>query len=306
MHLDHIAVNLECPKNPLIADVKDFVEPSHFYSSIIPSKEFFATGRHFFVRPDEDGEEGYNDSRLVMNDEILKSNEYAASAVKKIRAGYTYDKELELEEKLRMLSLESAERDGYPDDSNVVNRKDFEYLLKSEFKLTGREVQNLLELITPSFEDNINFKSFFSFLRKGQNFEDSFKQQQQEETEEDENRFENTFKRDTREMNIHGLLKSQFNKENNLRTFPLKVNEYDREFLRERFDYLNIKSGMDGYIDYDDVVLTFVKSKINCSNEEIKAFLDSISKEYKRSRTIAGIEEVQFEVDYLKSVFDLV
>lgn len=263
VHLDHIAVNLDCPKNRLISDVKEFVPPTHFYSSIVPPKEFFATGRHFFVKPDEDEEGAIDESKIVLNDEILKENEYAASAVKKIRANYTYDKEQELEEKLRNLSLEAAEREGRPiQDTNVINRKDFEYLLRSEFKLSGREIQNLLELITPSFEDQINFRAFFSFLRKGQNFEDSFRQQRFESPKGVDEDFENTLRRDTRDVNIHQTLKSQFQKEDSLRTFPLKCNEYDKEYIRERLDYLNVKSGLEGYIPYDDLVLLFVKSDI--------------------------------------------
>lgn len=264
VHLDHIAVNLECPRNPLIGDVKDFVEPTHFYSSTIPPKEFFATGRHFFVQPDEDGDDGMNDSKLILNDQILKDNEYASSAVRKIRANYTQEKEYALEEKLRLLSLEAAEREGRPvEDSGIVSRRDFEFLLKSEFNLTGREVQNLLELITPSFEDNINFRSFFSFLRRGQNFEENYRTNDYEVSEGEDEQFENTLKRDSNGLNMQHLLKNQFNKEDNLRTFPLKCSEDDNEFLREKFDYLNVKSGMEGYVDYDDVVLTFVKSKID-------------------------------------------
>lgn len=263
VHLDHIAVNLDCPKNKLISDVKEFVPPTHFYSSIVPPKEFFATGRHFFVKPDEDEEGAIDESRIVLNDEILKENEYAASAVKKIRANYTYEKEQELEEKLRNLSLEAAEREGRPfQETNVINRKDFEYLLRSEFKLSGREIQNLLELITPSFEDQINFRAFFSFLRKGQNFEDSFRQQRLESPKGVDEDFENTLRRDTRDVNIHQTLKSQFRKEDSLRTFPLRCNEYDKEYIRERLDYLNVKSGLEGYIPYDDMVLLFVKSDI--------------------------------------------
>ena len=175
VHLDHIAVNLDCPKNPLIAEAEDFRPPTHFYSSIVPPKEFFATGRHFFVKPDDVEDNGVNESRLILNDEALHDNPHALNAVNKIRASYTYEKEMEVSEKLKNLALEAAEREGrHIDDSSVVNRRDFEYLLKTEFKLTGREVQNLMEIIAPSFEDKINFKSFFRFLRKGENFENGF------------------------------------------------------------------------------------------------------------------------------------
>jgi palmitoyltransferase len=262
VHLDHIAVNLECPRNALIDDVKDFVAPAHFYSSIVPPKEFFATGRHFFVKPEEDASNTMSNNNLILNDEVLRENEHAFSAVKKIRASYTIEKEQELEAKLKQLTLETAEREGREsEDSAIVNRKDFEFLLRSEFKLTGREIQNLLELITPSFDNQINFKSFFSFLRQGQNFEDSFRRNDEEEDIEED--FENTLKRDTQNMNMQGALKNQFHREDSLRTFPLKLNEYDKEFVREQLDYLNAKKGMDGYADYDELVLLFVKSKIN-------------------------------------------
>ena len=143
MHLDNIAVNLECPRNPLISDVKEFVPPSHFYTSIVPSKQFFATGRHFFVKPDEE-ESDMNESKIIMNDEILNENEYAASAVRKIRAEYSIEREQELEYKLKQLSLENAAREGRSDPEGTINRKDFEFLLKSEFKLTGRERRRIL------------------------------------------------------------------------------------------------------------------------------------------------------------------
>lgn len=212
VHLDNIAVNLECPKNELIANVKDFVPPTHFFSSTVPSKEFFATGRHFFVKPDEDTSLDMNESKLILNDEILKDNEFASSAVAKIRASYSEGKQRELEEKLQKMAK---------NNEGVVNRKDFEFLLKSEFKLTNREIQNLLELITPSFDEKINFKSFFSFLRQGQNFEDSFRKLEIEEPEEEE--FENTLKRASfGGFNMHGMLKEQFNKEDMLRLFPMK------------------------------------------------------------------------------------
>jgi len=196
-----------------------------------------------------------------MNDEILQGNEYALSAVKKIRAEYSIEKEQELEFKLKQLSQENALREGKSSAEGTINRKDFEFLLKSEFKLTGREIQNLLELITPSFEDKINFRSFFSFLRKGENFEESFKRENIEETDEEE--YDNTLKRDTAEFNIHGLLKDNFNKEDSLRIFPTRLNEYDKEFLRERIEYLNLKNGLEGFITYDELVLVFVKSNIN-------------------------------------------
>jgi hypothetical protein len=251
---------LDCPKNALISDVKEFVPPSHFYASIVPPKEFFATGRHFFVRPDEE-DSVENESRLIVNDEALKDNEYAMSAVNKIRSGYSIEKEQALEAKLAQLSRENAVREGRPSESGVVNRKDFEFLLRSEFKLTGREIQNLLELITPSFEDKINFKSFFSFLRKGENFEDSFRRETQDEADDEE--YDNTLKRESADVNLQGMLHQNFNKEDALRLFPTKCNEYDKEFLRERIDYQNAKNGLEGFVPYDDLVLVFVKSNIN-------------------------------------------
>lgn len=82
VHLDDIAVNTDCPKNPSITDVRDFVPPTHFYASTIPTKEFYANGRHFFVRPDEEmAEQDGNQSVLILNEEILRENPYAASAV---------------------------------------------------------------------------------------------------------------------------------------------------------------------------------------------------------------------------------
>lgn len=255
-------MNLECPKNALISDVKEFVPPTHFYASIVPPKEFFATGRHFFVRPDEEDSVA-NESKIILNDEALGENEYAMSAVNKIRAGYSLEKEQALEAKLAKLSLENAQREGRSGDSGVINRKDFEFLLRSEFKLTGREIQNLLELITPSFEDKINFKSFFSFLRKGQNFEDSFRRDNYDDAEEEYEEYDNTLKRESADVNLQGMLKQNFHKEDSLRLFPTKCNEYDKEFLRERIDFLNAKNGLEGYVPYDDLVLVFVKSNIN-------------------------------------------
>eukprot|EP00343_Euplotes_focardii_P001546 CAMPEP_0205804428 /NCGR_PEP_ID=MMETSP0205-20121125/7335_1 /ASSEMBLY_ACC=CAM_ASM_000278 /TAXON_ID=36767 /ORGANISM="Euplotes focardii, Strain TN1" /LENGTH=236 /DNA_ID=CAMNT_0053074003 /DNA_START=336 /DNA_END=1046 /DNA_ORIENTATION=- len=231
-----------------------------------------------------------------MNDDILEENEYAASAVRKIRSEYSIEKEMQLEAKLKQLSVENAIREGRPEAEGTINRKDFEYLLKSEFKLTGREIQNLLELITPSFDEKINFKSFFSFLRKGENFEDSFRRENNEES--DEGELENTLRRDTAEFNIHGMLKEKFSKEDIVRLLPTKLNEYDKEYLREKIDYLNVKSGMEGYISYDDLLIAFVKSDINLSNDEIKSFLDGVPKEGKRLSNYSGVEEVTFEVDY--------
>jgi hypothetical protein len=244
---------LDCPKNALISDVKEFVPPTHFYAPIVPPKEFFATGRHFFVRPDEE-DSVEDENRLIMNDEALKDNEYATSAVNKIRSGYSIEKEKALEAKLAKLSREKG----------VVNRKDFEFLLRSEFKLTAREIQNLLELITPSFEDEIKIKSFFSFLRKGQNFEDSFRKETQDEADDDyDEEYDDTLKRETAGVSIQGMLHQNFRKEDALRLFPTKCNEYDKEFIRERIDYQNAKNGLEGYVPYDDLVLVFVKSNIN-------------------------------------------
>lgn len=262
VHLDNIAVNLECPRNPLISEVQEFVAPTHFYSSVIPSKQFFATGRHFFVKPDEEDND-LNESKIILNDEILKDNEYALSAVRKIREEYSLEKEQELENKLKQMAFENASRDGRPESEGSVNRKDFEFLLKSEFRLTQREIQNLLELITPSFDDKINFRSFFSFLRKGENFSDSFKKgtSHPHQPSEDSD-YENTLRRDTAEFNIHNTLKNNFNKEDSLRIFPSKLNEHDRDNLRERIDHLNVKGGLEGYVSYDDMVLVFVKADI--------------------------------------------
>ena len=304
VHLDHIAVNLDWPKNPLIAEAEDFKPPTHFYSSIVPPKEFFATGRHFFVKPDDVDDAGVNESRLILNDEALQENPHASNAVKKIRAGYTYEKELELSEKLRNMAIDAAEREGrHIDDSTSINRRDFEYLLKSEFKLTGREVQNLMELIAPSFDNKINFKSFFRFLRKGENFEDSFKRNI-EDDEQSAEAFENTLKRDESDQAFRNL-KSSLNKESSLNQFPLKWNDYDREYLKEKLDYINIKSGYEGYISQDDLLLLFTKSEIVATNEEIKIFLNSIPKEATRISSYSGEKELQIDIDYLKRVFDI-
>jgi hypothetical protein len=83
VHLDDVAVNTDCPRNPLVRDVSQFVPPTHFYASTIPTKEFYATGRHFFVKPDEEIYDG-NQSHLILNEEILRENPHAASAVNKI------------------------------------------------------------------------------------------------------------------------------------------------------------------------------------------------------------------------------
>lgn len=304
VHLDNIAVNLDCPKNPLIGEADDFKPPTHFYSSIVPPKEFFATGRHFFVDPDDINDSGVNESRMIINDEVLNENQYAQSAVKKIRANYTAEKERDLAEQLRNMAIETAEREGKPFDENTfVSRKNFEYLLKNEFKLTGREVQNLMELITPAFEDKINFRSFFRFLRRGENFEDSFKRHPDDDDQSEEP-FDNTLKRDENDQTFRNL-KASLNKENNLFTFPGKCSDYDREFLKERLDYMNLKSGYDGYISYDDMLLVLIKSDMNVTNDEIKAFLNSIPKEASKITSHSGFREVQFDIDYLKKLFDL-
>ena len=219
VHLDPIAVNLDCPKNPLISDAKDFVPPVHFYSSIVPPKEFFATGRHFFCKPDETETDETNESRMVLNDDILHENEYAASAVEKIRQQYTIEKEQDLELSLRNMAIDSAQREGRdPNDIRVVNRKDFEYLLKTEFNLTGREVQNLLELITPSLDEKINFRNFFEFLRKPIKYEDSLRQEAPSPRyEQAEDIFENTLKRDTGEEDNedqYKLIRAEIENEN--------------------------------------------------------------------------------------------
>jgi hypothetical protein len=49
----------------------------------------------------------------------------------------------------------------------------------------------------------------------------------------------------------------------------------------------------------------FVKSDIEWTNDEIKAFLDSIPRDGKRSTNYSGVEEIQFDVDYVKGLFDL-
>ena len=83
VHLDENSVNLDCPKNPLITDVADFVPPTYFYATTIPTKDFFANGRHFFVRPDEEVVDGQQ-SQPILYEEVLKENPYAANAVNKI------------------------------------------------------------------------------------------------------------------------------------------------------------------------------------------------------------------------------
>ena len=106
IHLDGNGVNTDCPKNPLVTDVADFIPPAHFYSSTIPTREFFANGRHFFVRPDDDNIEG-NSSQLILNEEILQENPYAANAVQKIRAVYDEEKEERVGEILRQIAYEN-------------------------------------------------------------------------------------------------------------------------------------------------------------------------------------------------------
>ena len=59
VHLDENAVNTDCPKNPLVTNIWDFVSPTHFYCSTVPTKEFFANGWHFFVKPDEEIIDGH-------------------------------------------------------------------------------------------------------------------------------------------------------------------------------------------------------------------------------------------------------
>jgi len=59
VHLDENAVNTDCPKNPLVTNIWDFVPPTHFYCSTVPTKEFFANGWHFFVKPDEEIIDGH-------------------------------------------------------------------------------------------------------------------------------------------------------------------------------------------------------------------------------------------------------
>ena len=85
-------MNVDCAKNPLITDVADFVPPTHFYASTIPTKEYFANGRHFFVAPDEDLEAA-GVSPMILNEEILRENPHAANAVQKIRESYDFEKQ---------------------------------------------------------------------------------------------------------------------------------------------------------------------------------------------------------------------
>lgn len=307
VHLDHIAVNLDCPKNPLIGDAREFVPPVHFYASIVPPKEFFATGRHFFVKPDDEEEDSDpNDTKIVLNEDALHENQYAASAVDKIRSLYSPERALEFEEKLRQLSIEAADREGRdPDESGVINRKDFEFLLKSEFNITGREVQNLLELITPSLDDKINVKNFFKFLKKPVSYEDSFRREDRNKRQHEniEDVFENTLKRDDEDgLNF---LRSEIKRENILQTFPTKLRPSDVEYFKSAIEYQNAKNGLDGYIPYDDAMLIFTKSNIDCTNREIKEFLDSIPREGKRITEFSGVREAQFDVDYMKNLFGL-
>ena len=157
IHLDGNAINTDCSKNPLVTDVADFVPPQHFYASTIPTKEFFANGRHFFVKPDEDMIDP-NSSQLILNEEILKENPYAANAVAKIRNVYDEDKEERIGEILRQIAFENeqilAEQEGREmntDDLSAVNRRDFERILLQEFDLSEPELKNLVQLVQPSF-----------------------------------------------------------------------------------------------------------------------------------------------------------
>ena len=132
VHLDDSAVNTDCPKNPLITDVSEFQPPTHFYSSTVPTQEYFANGRHFFVKPDEDIIDG-NESTLILNEAILKENPYAASAVQKIRAQYDEEKQERLGEILHQVAYaheqqiaEAEGRDMMVPDATIVNRRDFE------------------------------------------------------------------------------------------------------------------------------------------------------------------------------------
>lgn len=116
--------------------------------------------------------------------------------------------------------------------------------------------------------------------------------------------FENTLKRDESDQAFRNL-KTSLHKETSINQFPLKCSEYDREYLKDKLDFINIKSGYEGYISQDELMLLFTKSDIVATNEEIKAFLNSIPKEATRISSYSGEKELQIDIDYLKRVFDI-
>jgi hypothetical protein len=152
---------------------------------------------------------------------------------------------------------EEEGREMLPTDNNAVNRRDFECVLVDEFGLTEGEIKNLLELVSPAFEETINFKTFFSFLRT------AIHQTEQLEhpapSEEGEREEEEPAAPDHRVQNLYQYL--------------TPVNKAD---IRDALEDFDSKHGLRGTINSKDLLLLLVESSLDAGIQTVKDFVAAL------------------------------
>lgn len=148
-------------------------------------------------------------------------------------------------------------------DPSIIHRNEFEKILVEEFGLTEKEVKNLIQLVAPAFDDNINYKSFFNFLRSNVTQNEPVEGMMQPVSPREEEETYNLTSDTDRKINI----------------LTAMITPVIKAELLDALDSYNSRVGLRGTITYQDLMMVFLESSLKVETSVLKEFVSALPRE---------------------------